>query len=136
MYNIFVPANISPEASNSLAEIFRILGQPNRIQILLVIARQDACVCHIEAVLGIRQAAISQHLMVLRKAGLVTTAREGRHVFYLLALPDLYPAILQMAAAAGISAEGLAQFSARPLPGCSCPRCNPGMDPKLVCRKP
>lgn len=131
-----MPANISPEPSTALAEIFRLLGQPNRIQILLVIARQDACVCHIEAALGIRQAAISQHLMTLRKAGLVSTTREGRHIFYLLALPDLYPAILQMAAAAGIAAESLGQFSARPLPGCSCPRCNPDMDPKLICRKP
>ena len=131
-----MPANISPEPSTALAEIFRLLGQPNRIQILLVIARQDACVCHIEAALGIRQAAISQHLMTLRKAGLVSTTREGRHIFYLLALPDLYPAILQMAAAAGIAAESLGQFSTCPLPGCSCPRCTPEMDPKLVCRKP
>ena len=70
--------NIS-NAPNSLAEVFRILGQPTRLQIILILAQDRACVCHIEAVTGIRQAVISQHLIVLRKAGLVGTQREGRH---------------------------------------------------------
>jgi DNA-binding transcriptional ArsR family regulator len=135
VYNIFMPVNISSEASVSLAEAFRLLGQPVRIQILLTIASQEACVCHIEAALGIRQAAISQHLMVLRDAGLVEANRDGRNIFYRLAKPGLFEAICQVATVAGVSVEDLAQFSRRPLSDCPCPRCNPGMDPQLTCKK-
>jgi DNA-binding transcriptional ArsR family regulator len=134
-YNIFMPANISHEASESLAEVFRLLGQPVRIQILLTIASQEACVCHIEAALGIRQAAISQHLMVLRDTGLVATNRDGRNIFYRLEKPGLFEAICQVATVAGISTDNLVQFSRRPLPDCPCPRCNPGVDPQMTCQK-
>jgi DNA-binding transcriptional ArsR family regulator len=130
-----MPANISPGATTSLAEFFRLLGQPVRIQILLIIGREEACVCHIEAVLGIRQAAISQHLMVLRDAGLVTTHREGRNIFYRLATPELCDSIYQVAALAGIATGELARLSIKPVPGCPCPHCNPGMDPELTCQK-
>jgi DNA-binding transcriptional ArsR family regulator len=134
-YNIFMPVNISMQESESLAEAFRLLGQPVRIQILLTIAREEACVCHIEAALGLRQAAISQHLMVLRDAGLVAANRDGRNIFYRLAKPGLFEAICQMAAVAGVPADDLAHFSRRPLAGCPCPRCNPDLDPQLICQK-
>ena len=39
--------------------------------------------------LGMRQASISQHLMVLRKAGLVTAHRDGRNIFYQLTHPEV-----------------------------------------------
>ena len=66
-----------------------LIGQPARIQILLIIGAQEACVCHLEAVLGMRQAGISQHLMALRKAGLVTAQRDGRNIFYHLTHPEV-----------------------------------------------
>ena len=135
VYNIFMPANITSEASVYLAEAFRLLGQPVRIQILLTIAREEACVCHIETALGIRQAVISQHLMILRDAGLVATNRDGRNIFYRLAKPGLFEAICQVAAVAEISTDDLVQFSRRPLPDCPCPRCNPGVDPQMTCQK-
>jgi DNA-binding transcriptional ArsR family regulator len=130
-----MPANISSEASASLAEAFRLLGQPVRIQILLTIANQEACVCHLEAALGIRQAVISQHLMVLREARLVAANRDGRNIFYRLARPGLFEAICQVAEVAGIPADDLAWYSRRPLLNCPCPRCNPEVDPQLTCQK-
>jgi DNA-binding transcriptional ArsR family regulator len=134
-YNIFMTVNISSELSVPLAETFRLMGQPVRIQILLTIASEEACVCHIEAALGIRQAVISQHLMVLRDAGLVAASRDGRNIFYSLARPGLYEAICQVAVVAGVAPDDLAQFSRRPLADCPCPRCNPGVDPQLTCQK-
>jgi DNA-binding transcriptional ArsR family regulator len=127
--------NIYSKESTSLAEIFRLIGQAVRIQILLIIGVEEACVCHIEAVLGIRQSTISQHLMVLRDAGLVTTEREGRNIFYRLAAPGLFETILQVAEVAGISKEELLRLGNKPVPNCPCPRCNPGMDPELTCKK-
>ncbi len=127
--------NILSNESSALAEIFRLLGQPIRIQILLIIGREEACVCHIEALLNIRQATISQHLMVLRDAGLVSTNRDGRNIFYRLATPELFDIIYQVAAATGIATGELARLDIKPVPGCPCPRCNPEMDPGLTCKK-
>jgi ArsR family transcriptional regulator len=119
----------------SLANFIQIIGQQARIQILLVIARQEACVCHIEAALNLRQAAISQHLMVLRDAGLVSAQREGRNIFYRLTRPELIDIIHQVAALAGLDIESLAAISHKPVPGCTCPHCNPSLDPELTCVK-
>ena len=127
--------NISIDSSKSLAGLFQLLGQPVRIQILLIIATQEACVCHIEAVLGIRQATISQNLMVLRNAGLVLTNRIGRNVFYYLANPGLLEAIQRLAETAGIQTGALAALAARPVVNCPCPKCNPGLDPETTCQK-
>jgi DNA-binding transcriptional ArsR family regulator len=127
--------NISFPSVQSLAELFRLLGQPVRTQILLVIGKGEACVCHIEAVLGVRQSTISQHLMVLREADLVAAKREGRNIFYTLATPVLLDAVYQVAVARGIPKEELARLAAKPVPGCPCPACNPHLDPELTCQK-
>ena len=108
--------------------------QPARIQILLIIGEQEACVCHIEVITGMRQASISQHLMSLRKAGLVTTYRDGRHIFYRLAHPEIIDLLQKTAQITGVSPDSLRDFSIRPVPGCSCPQCNPEIDPKMTCQ--
>jgi DNA-binding transcriptional ArsR family regulator len=126
--------NISSDVLN-LADTFRLIGQPIRIQILLILANDPACVCHIEAVTGIRQAAISQQLTILRKAGLVQAMRERRNIFYSLTNPDIIQSINNVAAVVKISLKNLAAFSTKPVQNCSCPRCNPDMDPNLTCKK-
>ena len=75
-------ANISNDSISQLSEIFHIIGQLNRVKILLVIGQEEACVCHLEGILQQRQAYISQHLMVLRDAGILETRREGKYIFY------------------------------------------------------
>lgn len=117
-----------------IAKYLSLVGQPARIQILAVISAQDACVCHIEAVLGIRQASISQHLMALRKAGLVSTRRDGRNIFYHLEQPEVLDLIIQAARLTSCDPESLKPLTRRPVPGCPCPQCNPGEDPKKACR--
>ncbi len=68
------------------AEIMKALGHPLRLQILEELRREgEACVCHLEARLGQRQAIISQHLARLREAKLVIDHREGMNVYYALA---------------------------------------------------
>ena len=128
--NIF-PSNF-PETQ--ISHLFSIIGQPVRIQILAIIGNEPACVCHLEAVLGLRQASISQHLMVLRKASLVTTQREGRNIFYRLVQPGVLQVIEQAAVFAGMSPGALSALAVRPVAGCPCPQCNPGIDPELSCK--
>lgn len=105
-----------------------------RIQILAIIGNEPACVCHLEAVLGLRQASISQHLMVLRKANLVTAQREGRNIFYRLVQPGVLQVIEQAAVFGGMTPGALSALAVRPVAGCPCPQCNPGIDPELSCK--
>ena len=67
------------------ANLFKLLMHPVRLAILDALSHDDeACVCHLEAVLHQRQAYISQQLMVLREAGLIDMRREGWNVYYRL----------------------------------------------------
>ncbi len=72
------------------AALFKLLSHPSRLAILQVLRDGEECVCHMEAALGLRQAYISQQLMVLRQAGLVTDRREGWNVFYRVVKPEVY----------------------------------------------
>lgn len=64
------------------AQFLKALTHPARLAIIAVLRRGEACVCHLESVLGYRQAFISQHLMVLRDAGIVQDRRVASNVFY------------------------------------------------------
>ncbi len=72
------------ELAEKIAEVLQVISPPARVATLLAIGRGEACVCHLEAILGWRQAYISQHLMALRKADIFQDRREGRHVYYRL----------------------------------------------------
>ena len=54
----------------------QVISPAPRLEILLGIGAGEACVCHLEAMFGLRQATLSQHLMALREAGVVTDRRE------------------------------------------------------------
>ncbi len=78
--------NINQQPSAiSIGALFQTLSVTPRLDILLAIGEGEACVCHLEAALGYRQAFISQHLMALREACLLETRRDGRFIYYRLA---------------------------------------------------
>jgi DNA-binding transcriptional ArsR family regulator len=67
------------------AALFRLLGDPTRIRILLALADADEpCVHEIASVVGANETKVSQALRLLRTAGIVRNRREGRHVRYRL----------------------------------------------------
>ncbi|MBP7690599.1 MAG: helix-turn-helix transcriptional regulator [Anaerolineales bacterium] len=106
---------------NSSARLFKLLGHPARLAILNVLRDGEECVCHMEAVLGYRQAYISQHLMSLREAGLVQDRREGPNVFYRV----VQPAVFQVMDAVQETAPAKVAPAARQARGtaCPCPKC-------------
>jgi DNA-binding transcriptional ArsR family regulator len=108
--------NISPV--EKVASLLQTIGQESRLQILLAIGEGEACVCHLEATFGWRQAYLSQHLMALRKAGIVVTSRQGRNIHYRLSDPH-YLAVIQ--SAAELQGVNLPQLA--PSPECNCPNC-------------
>lgn len=61
------------------------LGHPVRLGIALRLAEQpETCACDFAELFGVSQPAVSQHLKVLREAGLVTTRRKGTQICYSL----------------------------------------------------
>jgi ArsR family transcriptional regulator len=74
---------IVSEPRNLTVEVFRAFADPIRLELLAQIAaRGPLCVCHLQDDLPYSQSRISKHLGVLRRAGLVTTRREGTWVYY------------------------------------------------------
>jgi len=86
----------------AISELFQTLSVAPRLEILLTIAETEACVCHLETTLGYRQAFISQHLMVLREAGILETRRAGRYVYYRIANPALLDLLQDAGRLAGV----------------------------------
>jgi len=66
------------------AELFKILSVDKRIEIVEHLKNGDMCVNALAAALGISQSAVSQHLRVLKAAGLVSNERKGYWIHYSL----------------------------------------------------
>jgi ArsR family transcriptional regulator len=79
------------------AEICRTLAHPLRIAVLHLLADGPCEVNRLARELDISQPNASQHLSVMRAAGLVLTERDGREVLYRLADPEILTACDQMA---------------------------------------
>jgi ArsR family transcriptional regulator len=104
-----------------IGDLLKSLSNPARAQILLAIGTGEACVCHLEALLSLRQAHISQQLMILRKKGLISYRRAGKYIYYRLAKPE----VLEIIQVAG-EIEGIPKNSLviRDHSSCECPMCS------------
>jgi DNA-binding transcriptional ArsR family regulator len=71
------------------AEFFKTLGHPARIRVLELLSQREHAVAELLPEVGIEAANLSQHLAVLRRAGLVATRKEGSTVFYSLTSPHV-----------------------------------------------
>ena len=65
-----------------LIEIFKALGDENRIRILNLLIRQELCVCEIETVLDMTQSNASRHLNRLKTSGIITSEKKSQWVYY------------------------------------------------------
>lgn len=72
------------ELFDTLAQVGRALGHGNRLELLDRLAQAEATVDRLARVTGLSVANCSQHLQQLRRAGLVTTRRDGRQMVYRL----------------------------------------------------
>lgn len=72
-----------PDADADLALLAKAIGHPARVQILRLLLRQQACVCgDIVGELPLAQSTVSQHLKVLKDAGLIRGEIDGPRVCY------------------------------------------------------
>lgn len=107
------------------AEFYKALAHPVRLRILEILAVEESCVCHLTAVLKQRQPYVSQQLMTLRSAHLVTGRRDGVIVYYRLAATETAAILGLVRKAVG---ETHAVMDRQPIPrspvqGCRCPKC-------------
>ena len=96
------------------AEVLRTLASPRRLEILHRLAEGPREVGRLATELGASQPNVSQHLAVLRSAGIVDAERDGREVRYRLADPDVMVACTIMRGVLERRLRRLADLSAPP----------------------
>lgn len=87
--------------AEAMVERLRAIAQPQRIMVLAALLDGEHAVGEIEAATGIGQPALSQQLAELRRAGLVTTRREARLIYYSIADEDAEERVRALFAAFG-----------------------------------
>lgn len=102
------------------ARIFKALMHPSRIAILEALRDGEQCVCHLEALLNMRQAYISQQLAVLRRAGIIADRRCGLNIFYRIVKTEVLDLIDTARAMTGSASNTVRSATSR---ACSCPKC-------------
>ena len=108
------------------AQLFRALMHPARLAILEALRDDEACVCHLEARLGYRQAYLSQQLAALRATDLVRDRREGWNVYYRVAKPEVFTLLDTALVMVGGTVDR--KRSPERLPDCPCPKCAPSIE--------
>ena len=74
-------------AMHARAEMFKALGHPARLAMVIALGKGELCVRELQELVGSDISTVSKHLTVLRTVGLVETDKRGKQVFYSLKLP-------------------------------------------------
>lgn len=104
------------------SDLLKALAHSTRLAILEILREGEQCVCHMEATLGLRQAYISQQLMILKQADLLEARRDGLNLYYRVVNPDVFGILDAVRSVTGGSPELPGHKHARA--NCPCPKCN------------
>ena len=92
-YSICVNTQVAGEPSDAefeaAADILKLLADPTRLRAIWALLHGEHSVNDLAEHVGVRPAAVSQHLAKLRLAGLVRTRRAGNHIFYAVENQDI-----------------------------------------------
>lgn len=83
-------------AVRDLAQVMKLLGEPNRLRILLSLGLECRPVTDVILATELAQTNVSLHLRALREAGLVRTERRGPFIYYCLPDPELLAILGQL----------------------------------------
>jgi Predicted transcriptional regulators len=81
----YVKAMPAQKVFDDVAETFDLISDPTRVKILWLLCHTEDCVANIAATVGMSSPAVSHHLKVLRQAGILSSRKEGKEVYYTLA---------------------------------------------------
>jgi len=110
------------DAYKKQTDLLKTIAHPTRLAVLEILRDGEQCVCHMEAMLKLRQASISQQLMILRQSGLVEFRRDGLNMYYRVVKPEIFSVLDAVNSASGQSAAHIAHTHANT--DCPCPKCN------------
>lgn len=105
---------------NEQSNLLKLLAHPVRIAILKILQQEEACVCHLEAMLGYRQAYLSQQLAVLRQAEIISDRRDGWNVYYQIRNEGILD-LLHLSE--NLVGKGKSKIPVQPI-SCPCPKCS------------
>ena len=77
------------QSAGEAVGFLRLLSHPDRLLLLCQLTDGEACVSELQERLDIPQPSLSQQLGVLRREGLVSTRRDGKHIHYTIADPRI-----------------------------------------------
>ena len=72
----------SSDNFNLLADLFRQLGDGTRLRLFWLLCHCEECVTNLSAMMQMSSPALSHHLRLLKDAGLITSRRSGKEVYY------------------------------------------------------
>ncbi|GAB1422173.1 metalloregulator ArsR/SmtB family transcription factor [Anaerolineales bacterium] len=75
---------LSEDQAIDLAELFRAMGDANRMRIISILMHHELCVHDMAQLLNMSQSAVSHQMRALRQMHIVKSRKDGRHVFYTL----------------------------------------------------
>jgi len=82
------------ESYQQQASICKALANPTRLHLIEMLGRKERWASELQQGLGISKANLSQHLSVLKAAGVVSTQRDGKQLYCGIALPEVKQASL------------------------------------------
>ncbi len=97
--------SISDNQVVELTEIFRLMGDPSRLRIILTCLQEPICVSEIAQRTHLSASLVSHHLRLLRSARVLRAKRRGKQVFYIAADEHVRCVITDMVAHVGESPD-------------------------------
>jgi ArsR family transcriptional regulator len=85
LLKLFRRAGLKKE--DRVAELFKALGHPTRVKIIEYLSEGEKCVKDIWQELGIPQPTVSQHINILKEAGIISFRKEGVKTCYRIEMP-------------------------------------------------
>src|ERR1019366_1413758 len=85
---IRLPVRRQLQTMASIVKILRVVADPNRLRILLLLKGKELSMAELQEILVMGQSTISTHLSQLKQAGLVEDRRTGKSNLYRLIIPD------------------------------------------------
>jgi len=81
--------SVDVEIFERQAMICKAFAHPTRLHLLDLLCNGERSLAEVQEVLGVAKANVSQHLAVLKAAGVVSTRRDGKQVYAALAIPEV-----------------------------------------------
>ena len=75
---------LAAKETETLASLFKAMGEPNRLRILWALTGGEMCVCDLAGLLEASESAVSHQLRLLRQLALVRNRRQGQVLYYRL----------------------------------------------------